>query len=274
MKIKRINKTYIVTAVLVSVTVLFCGCGMDKMEEVKIETTGAGEESSTDMSLVIDNDIKKESQNENITNENNTEDHQEVLSTDIYDHVLAEYSDMVQNDFYMDLRDSDTYESNFGENIGLEIRTHKQDIYYTFYDIDGNGTMELVIAGGENSVSNPNFSPWNYDLYGYDGTNVVHIFPEINFGYRTNFSLYENGVIEVLYSSSAAEYGIDFYKIGNDGFTPELIDSFATVAHLENDSPVFTYFQNGDEITEDEYNTKVQNYEVPLTTILDWIQIQ
>lgn len=274
MKIKRINKTYIVTAVLVSVTVLFCGCGMDKMEEVKIETTGAGEESSTDMSLVIDNDIKKESQNENITNENNTEDHQEVLSTDIYDHVLAEYSDMVQNDFYMDLRDSDTYESNFGENIGLEIRTHKQDIYYTFYDIDGNGTMELVIAGGENSVSNPNFSPWNYDLYGYDGTNVVHIFPEINFGYRTNFSLYENGVIEVLYSSSAAEYGIDFYKIGNDGFTPELIDSFATVAHLENDNPVFTYFQNGDEITEDEYNTKVQNYEVPLTTILDWIQIQ
>lgn len=274
MKIKRINKTYIVTAVLVSVTVLFCGCGMDKMEEVKIETTGAGEESSTDMSLVIDNDIKKESQNENITNENNTEDHQEVLSTDIYDHVLAEYSDMVQNDFYMDLRDSDTYESNFGENIGLEIRTHKQDIYYTFYDIDGNGTMELVIAGGENSVSNPNFSPWNYDLYGYDGTNVVHIFPEINFGYRTNFSLYENGVIEVLYSSSAAEYGIDFYKIGNDGFTPELIDSFATVAYLENDNPVFTYFQNGDEITEDEYNTKVQNYEVPLTTILDWIQIQ
>ncbi len=181
---------------------------------------------------------------------------------------------MVQNDFYMDLRDSDTYESNFGENIGLEIRTHKQDIYYTFYDIDGNGTMELVIAGGENSVSNPNFSPWNYDLYGYDGTNVVHIFPEINFGYRTNFSLYENGVIEVLYSSSAAEYGSDFYKIGNDGFTPELIDSFATVAHLENDSPVFTYFQNGNEITEDEYNTKVQNYEVPLTTILDWIQIQ
>lgn len=62
---------------------------------------------------------------------------------------------MVQNDFYMDLRDSDTYKSNFGENIGLEIRTHKQDIYYTFYDIDGNGTMELVIAGGENSVSNP-----------------------------------------------------------------------------------------------------------------------
>lgn len=33
----------------------------------------------------------------------------------------------------------DAYDSSFGENIGLEIRTHKQNIYYVFYDIDGNG---------------------------------------------------------------------------------------------------------------------------------------
>ena len=182
--------------------------------------------------------------------------------------------DRVQNDFYTNLRDSDAYESSFGKDIGLEIRTHKQNIYYTFYDIDGNGTMELIIAGGENGVSNPTFSPWNYDLYGYDGTNVVHIFPEMEFGYRTNFSLYENGVIEVFYSSSAAESGVDFYRIGTNGFTPELIDSFSTVAYLEEDEPGFIYSQNGNEITEEEYNTNIQNYEIPLTTVLDWIQIQ
>ncbi len=119
----------------------------------------------------------------------------------IYNDVLTQYSDMVQNDFYADLRDSDTYESSFGKDIGFEIRTHKQNIYYALYDIDGNGTMELIIAGEEKGVSNPSFSPWNYDLYGYDGTNVVHIFPEMDFGYRTNFSLYDNGVIEVFYSS-------------------------------------------------------------------------
>ncbi len=64
---------------------------------------------------------------------------------------------MVQNDFYTELRDSDNYDNSFGEDIGLEIRTHKQYIYYAFYDIDGNGTMELSIAGGENGVSNPAF---------------------------------------------------------------------------------------------------------------------
>lgn len=181
---------------------------------------------------------------------------------------------MVQNDFYANIRDSDTYDSSFGEDIGYEIRTHKQGIYYAFYDVDGNGTMELIIAGGENGISNPTVSPWNYELYGYDGTNVVHIFPEMSFGYRTNFSLYENGVIEVFYSGSAAESGVDFYNIGKDGFTPELVDSFSAVALLKGDEPVFTYSQNGNEITESEYNAGIQSYEVPLAASLEWIQIQ
>ncbi len=277
MEIRKINKTHIVTAIILSATFLFVGCGIGTTTSKRtIEPDTVEEEISNNKDLIKENDIKEEIQNKNITNRNDVTDNQESSSVkiDIYDYILAEYSDMVQNDFYTNLRDSDAYESSFGKDIGLEIRTHKQNIYYTFYDIDGNGTMELIIAGGENGVSNPTFSPWNYDLYGYDGTNVVHIFPEMEFGYRTNFSLYENGVIEVFYSSSAAESGVDFYRIGTDGFTPELIDSFSTVAYLEEDEPVFIYSQNGNEITEEEYNTNIQNYEIPLTTVLDWIQIQ
>ncbi len=277
MKIRKINKTHIVTAIILSATFLFVGCGIGTTTSKRtIEPDTVEEEISNNKDLIKENDIKEEIQNKNITNRNDVTDNQESSSVkiDIYDYILAEYSDMVQNDFYTNLRDSDAYESSFGKDIGLEIRTHKQNIYYTFYDIDGNGTMELIIAGGENGVSNPTFSPWNYDLYGYDGTNVVHIFPEMEFGYRTNFSLYENGVIEVFYSSSAAESGVDFYRIGTNGFTPELIDSFSTVAYLEEDEPVFIYSQNGNEITEEEYNTNIQNYEIPLTTVLDWIQIQ
>lgn len=276
MKIRKINKTHIVTAIILSATFLFVGCGIDTTTSKRtIEPDTVEEEISNNKDLIKENDIKEEIQNKNITNRNDVTDNQESSSVkiDIYDYILAEYSDMVQNDFYTNLRDSDAYESSFGKDIGLEIRTHKQNIYYTFYDIDGNGTMELIIAGGENAVSNPAFSPWNYDLYGYDGTNVVHIFPEMEFGYRTNFSLYGNGVIEVFYSNSAAESGVDFYNIGTDGFTPELIDSFTSVGHLEGDEPVFTYTQNGNEISEEEYNANIQGYEIALTA-LDWIQIQ
>lgn len=194
--------------------------------------------------------------------------------TDIYRDVLEQYQDMVQNDFYKSLIDSDDYDSSFGDAIGSEIRYHKQDIYYALYDIDGNGTAELIIAGGENRNANPDNSPWNYDLYGYDGANAVHIFSDMEFGYRTNFSLYENGVIEVNYSSSAAESGVDFYKIADDGFTPEKLDFFAMIGHLEGDVPVFDYLQNGNEITEDEYNAGIQSYEIALARGLHWIQIQ
>ena len=278
MKIRKTAKAYMATAIVLLTTLLFAGCGTNTTKEAELDVIE--EETSSNKDLVIENDVKENdvkeaNQDKDITNGNDVTDNQKAPTenTNIYDYILTQYSDMVQNDFYINLRDSDNYDSSFGEDIGLEIRTHKQDIYYTFYDIDGNGIMELIIAGGEHSVSNPTFSPWNYDLYGYDGTNVVHIFPEMSFGYRTNFSLYENGVIEVFYSGSAAESGVDFYRIGTDGFTPELIDSFIAVGHLEGDEPVFTYSQNGNEITEEEYNASIQSYEIALTT-LDWIQIQ
>lgn len=260
MKIRKPKTTFMVTAMALSAIFLLVSCGTDTTRQAQTVP-----------------DVAEETKiNENMTNESDVTDNHEVSNEkiDIYNRVLAEYSDMVQNDFYMELRDSDAYDNSFGEHIGLEIRTHKQEVYYAFYDIDGNGIKELIIAGGENGVSSPAFSPWNYDLYSYDGTKVVPIFPEMEFGYRTNFSLYENGIIEVFYSGSAAESGVDFYKIAADGIGSELVDSFSVIAHLEGDEPVFTYFQNGDEITEEEYHSKIQNYEVALTTVLDWIQIQ
>lgn len=248
MKIRKTAKAHIATAMVLSAVLFFTGCGTNTPKET------------------VPDVVKEEIPN--------NESPATVDTINIYNDVLTQYSDMVQNGFYADLRDSDTYESSFGKDIGFEIRTHKQNIYYALYDIDGNGTMELIIAGEENGVSNPSFSPWNYGLYGYDGTNVVHIFPEMDFGYRTNFSLYDNGVIEVFYSSSAAESGVDFYKLSTDGFTPELIDSFTAAAHLEGDEPVFTYSQNGNEITEEEYNARIQSYYANALLGLDWIQIQ
>ena len=273
MKIKKTAAAHTAAAMILTAAFLLAGCKTDIAKDA--ETDAAKEETVTNQGLAEETTIKEKHKDTESLIRNDAAGSQKASAekTDIYDSVLAQYSDMVQNDFYAELRDSDAYDSSFGEDIGLEIRTHKQDIYYTFYDIDGNGTMELIIAGGEHSVSNPVFSPWNYDLYGYDGTNVVHIFPEMSFGYRTNFSLYENGVIKVFYSGSAAESGIDFYRIGTDGFTPELIDSFTAIGHLEGNEPVFTYSQNGNEITEEEYNINIQNYEIALTT-LDWIQIQ
>lgn len=258
MRHKKITAILLSAAIVLSAAWFFSGCSTAKKAQAEPDT-------AENTQAVPEDDA---------TEESDPTDRTKTPGIDIYDDVLAEYRDMVQNDFYTSLRDSDSYESSFGEHIGLEIRTHEQNIYYAFYDIDKNGTMELLIAGGENGVSNPSFSPWNYDLYSYDGTKVVSVFPEMEFGYRTNFTLYENGVIEVFYSGSAAETGVDFYKISSDGFTAELIDSFSAVGHLEKEEPVFTYSQNGTEITEEEYLSSIQCYEVSLAEAISWIQIQ
>ena len=129
MKIRKINKTHIVTAIILSATFLFVGCGIGTTTSKRtIEPDTVEEEISNNKDLIKENDIKEEIQNKNITNRNDVTDNQESSSVkiDIYDYILAEYSDMVQNDFYTNLRDSDAYESSFGKDIGLEIRTHKQ----------------------------------------------------------------------------------------------------------------------------------------------------
>lgn len=197
----------------------------------------------------------------------NTED--EVAG--IYGDIIAEYRDMVQNNFYQDLLEKEdllAYENSFGKDIGSEIR-HAQKVYYALYDIDGNGTQELIIGGGEDASN-----PWNYDLYTYDGSKAVHVFPDFEFGYRTNFSLYENGIIEVFYSGSAAESGNDFYRMNAAGTGAEIVENFSIIGSLDGDMTVITYYQGKNVITEDEYNQKIQEYEVALQIPFSWMEIK
>ena len=175
MKNRKISKTYVIAAVALSVTLLIAGCGPGT------EQAQAGYDSTKEEIQIMDSE-----------NKNDVTDNQETSSgdTDVYNHVLAEYKDMVQNDFYTDLLDHgdlEAYDSSFGEDIGAEIRNYKQDVYYAFYDIDGNGIEELIIAGGEDSASGSGLPLRNYDLYTFDGSNVVHIFPEMTLGTERMF---------------------------------------------------------------------------------------
>ena len=99
-------------------------------------------------------------------------------------------------------------------------------------------------------VKNPRFQPKNYDIYTYRDGNIVHVFDNYEFGYRTNFDLCSGGLIEVTSSVSAAEYDVVFYRIGTDGASPVVEDVFRCVGtQTGNDTVSFQYTENGKEIT-------------------------
>lgn len=199
----------------------------------------------------------------------------ELEGKQAYEQVLDEYRDMVQNRFYLDELNTDVREASFGPDIGIEIRMRVQNVFYAFYDIDGNGTEELIIAAGEQGigVGNPKFMPRNYDLYTYRDGRVVHVFDGYEFGYRTNFDLCENGVIEVSSNDSAAEFSILFFRLGADGVSPVVLDGFMRVGkQIDDKTVVFQHYENGKEITEEEFNRKIEDYAKPLKG-LEWQEI-
>lgn len=291
-------KVYTSAVMILSAALLFASCGADTgdtTEKLQIEPITAVDENAfqtdvrpeheteeTQYKIVADeNNIADENESGTDTaGEKNITDQRETSldETVIYEDVLAQYRDMVQHDFYQDFLNSDDYESHFGKDIGVEIRSRQRNIFYAFYDIDGNGTEELIIAGeeGDVGVSNPAFAPWYYDIYGYDGSKVVSLFPDMELGGRSNFSLHGDGVIEIVDSLTQGEICIEIYKIGNDGVTPELVDRFYTAADLTGEKAVYTYFQNGQtgsEISEEAYRSALHNYETPLSEELHWVEI-
>ena len=280
---RKIRKYGYIAAAALAMSVLFVGCGQEKELDTQLWETiskedaqngGTGDNDAagsgtTDATRAVEEAGTADATRaaEGAGTAGNTED--EVAG--IYGDIIAEYRDMVQNNFYQDLLEKEdllAYENSFGKDIGSEIR-HAQKVYYALYDIDGNGTQELIIGGGEDASN-----PWNYDLYTYDGSKAVHVFPDFEFGYRTNFSLYENGIIEVFYSGSAAESGNDFYRMNAAGTGAEIVENFSIIGSLDGDTTVITYYQGKNVITEDEYNQKIQEYEVALQTPFSWTEIK
>lgn len=293
---RKIRKYGYIAAAALAMSVLFVGCGQEKEPDTQLWETiskedaqnggigdndvagagtadatraveGAGTADTTGAAEGTAGNNDSGGAAEGAGTAGNTEDEE----AGIYSDIIAEYRDMVQNNFYQDLLEKEdllAYENSFGKDIGSEIR-HAQKVYYALYDIDGNGTQELIIGGGEDASN-----PWNYDLYTYDGSKAVHVFPDFEFGYRTNFSLYENGIIEVFYSGSASESGNDFYRMNAAGTGAEIVENFSIIGSLDGDTTVITYYQGKNVITEDEYDRKIEEYEVALQTPLTWTEIK
>lgn len=88
------------------------------------------------------------------------------------------------------------YDPWFEADLPCEIR-------YAFYDIDGNGTKELILAHGLQE-------PVIFAVYVFNGTEAVEL-GKVNPEEYGSYSLYSNGVIAVIYGDA------DYYQLPKDG---------------------------------------------------------
>ena len=149
-----------------------------------------------------------------------------------------------KHDFFGYLDVYFNYDSEENYQI-LDLQFEEYDPTATVTDSRTDG-----VAAGEPGIGakNPRFQPKNYDIYTYRDGNIVHVFDNYEFGYRTNFDLCSGGLIEVTSSVSAAEYDVVFYRIGTDGASPVVEDVFRCVGtQTGNDTVSFQYTENGKE---------------------------
>ncbi len=193
---------------------------------------------------------------------------------EMYESVLSMYRRVIANNY-----NGDSYvEANEGTdadvNTELLVASRNNDdfaVYYAFIDINGNDVPELVIGAG---------TPDNirkYDIFTLDNRSPRRFLGNddrvIDFGYRINFYLEENGIISIYGSGSATSGEFDFYKISLDGSADEQIESLShegetyyniqgkSISKKEHDSILSKYTGSSDWNLSDKFDLQWQRIE-------------
>lgn len=186
-----------------------------------------------------------------------------------YSPVITQYQDAIGNDYYADVLNGYADDDIIGEYVNYELLdcARNYDEFHTYYaliDINNDGIEECVIGAGENQSS-----IGNYDIFSYDGSVPKPLFEVGTFGYRTNFSISEDGIIRTFGSGGAMSNGYAYYRLPKQQVDVEIIDNIFL------DFGLYYRSINGNqfEISEEEYNNVVDKYEKLNSAKLNWIEI-
>lgn len=165
-----------------------------------------------------------------------------------YQPILDEYIAACNDADYLDHRERYPHTINAG--MYYYHSTGAFDIYYSFFDIDNNGSYELLV-GMEGS-------PW--DIYALDGQTPVKLVDNSALGARASLTVMDTGEIYFTGSSGADDSSFDMLRLGKDGFSVETVFSFRTVIIEDG---LYCQGWDGDQevlLTMEELNEKVAGY--------------
>lgn len=106
-------------------------------------------------------------------------------------------------------------------------------LFYSFYDLDGNGKDELLIGRGSGNTIGIHYM----DVFTSDGYSAVRFFDNTSIGARSGLDIYTDGTIQFSGANSAAEGTIEYWRIADDGIHPYKVLRFDT--YYDSDGPNF-----------------------------------
>lgn len=205
---------------------------------------------------------------------------------DGYINIINQYTKVLTDDNYIDLiHNTELIGESLNTHLLMDFYNYNEykefGIYYALGDIDKNGIPELFIGGSYISEV-----PSLYDIFIFDKKKIIKPFTEIyydsygEFGNRTNIYFLQNGIIDVEWTNSGSNNGMEFYKVSTDGYSMELIESISIDGRmtLTGDGKTTTkYFHDKKgtiEISEDEFYSILRGYWAEGPETLSWIEIK
>lgn len=144
-----------------------------------------------------------------------------------YSDVINQYKTAIQNDFYADTLNglADDWDV-IGDYVSSLFLSHARSyddnkVHYALVDINNDGTEEMVIG-----ASGDGGDVREYDIFTHDGSKPIPLFYVGSFGERSNFKLYDNGVIYVDGSGGASLHSYQYYQLPSQATELELLDGF------------------------------------------------
>ena len=135
----------------------------------------------------------------------------ESIDYSAYEEKIREYSETanLSSDEFFEMHSNYECGSINNHMLGYYHTYGGMCIAYAYYDIDKNGRSELLFSDLRNII----------DVYALEGSTIVKLFENCDFGDRTNLYISPAGELVVDGSSGASSGGLDVYSFDTDGFT-------------------------------------------------------
>lgn len=147
--------------------------------------------------------------------------------------------------------------SSINDNVLMLVRTGEGTISYTRYDVDGNGVEELLFSNG-----------WTFvDAYTLNGGQVIKLYEDCYFGYRTTLTITPKGEWVVHSATSVWSACTEIGKL--NGAAIEKTD-----AYYCDETGASDYYGDARFVSEDEFSKLAEQYSGSIHDSLTWTKIK